>query len=95
MSNATIDKHDWSSNRPTQIGKYDLSLHPDQRNGQAAVLRAEVRPSPQWFCDEPNSLSVCCDTDVGTLWLGLESSRLDGALWRACVEPADPHKRGD
>lgn len=83
----------WTPDRPTKPGKYELSLHPDARAGLPVQMTAEVAPMPDWLrCDETDAgLIVRGDVDAGTWLIELSSSRLDRALWRPYVDPADPH----
>ena len=83
----------WTPDRPTKPGKYELSLHPDARAGLPVQMTAEVAAMPDWLrCDETDAgLIVRGDVDAGTWLIELSSSRLDRALWRPYVEPADPH----
>ena len=85
----------WTPDRPTKPGKYELSLHPDARAGLPVQMTAEVAAMPDWLrCDETDAgLIVRGDVDAGTWLIELSSSRLDRALWRPYVEPADPHVR--
>ena len=83
----------WTPDRPTKLGRYELSLHPDARAGLPVQMTAEVAPMPDWLrCDETDAgLIVRGDVDAGTWLIELSSSRLDRALWCPYVEPADPH----
>lgn len=83
----------WTDQRPLRSGKYWLSLHPSQRNGLPAWVIAEPMPAPDRHGDgRLTPMAVRCKLELGFAWIGWDSKRLKGALWRDYETPADRHE---
>ena len=99
-------KNNWTPDRPTEPGKYWLSIQPDKRAGEQRpdvvfphVIACEVTQVVEWMLsdDFANALDHEQRRFVwavkylnGGAWLRLSDSWFDGALWRSYVEPPDP-----
>ena len=88
--------NNWTPDRPTKPGKYELSIHPDKRpQGFRSRMAVEVSLYPRWML-EP------CGKDFAETVLAvaygfnalprceLADPFFDGAQWLPYVEPPDP-----
>lgn len=88
--------NNWTPDRPTKPGKYELSIHPDKRpQGFRSRMEVEVSLYPRWML-EP------CGKDFAETVLAvahgfnalprceLADPFFDGAQWLPYVEPPDP-----
>lgn len=73
--------NNWTPDRPTKPGKYELSIHPDLRSVLPVRLVAVI--NQDGTINAYGGFGGCWYWDGDEDWL-------DGALWRPYVEPPDP-----